>query len=92
MFYSFCHNKHALWILSCNLNLEDVQVVQEFLAVFPKDLLGLLPDREIKFIIDLCPRIALILKAPYRMASIELKQLNVQLEELLDKKFIRPSF
>ena len=47
---------------------EDVPVVQEFLEVFPKDLLGLPLDREIDFIIELIPGTAPISKAPYRMA------------------------
>ena len=71
---------------------EDVPVVQEFLEVFPEDLPGLPPDREIEFIIELIPCTAPISKAPYRMAPSELKELKVQLQELLDKGFICPSF
>ncbi|KAL5558546.1 hypothetical protein UlMin_034757 [Ulmus minor] len=56
--------------------LKDVPVVNEFVSVFPEDLPGLPPDRE----------------APYRMAPVELRELQVQLQELLDKGFIRPSY
>ena len=71
---------------------EDVPVVQEFLEVFPEDLPGLPPDREIEFIIELILGTAPISKVLYRMALSELKELKVQLQELLDKGFIRPSF
>ena len=66
-------------------------MVQEFLEVFPEDLPGLPLDREIEFVIDLLPGTAPISKAPYRMAPAELKELKVQLQDLLDKGFIRPS-
>ena len=69
-----------------------VRVVYRFLDVFPKELLGLLPDREIEFEIELLPATALISKAPYRRAPAELKELKQQLKDLLDKKFIRPSY
>jgi hypothetical protein len=66
-------------------------VVDEFLDVFPNDLLGLLPDRDIEFIIKLLPRTAPIAKCPYRMGVDELEDLKKQIKELLDKGFIRPS-
>jgi hypothetical protein len=71
--------------------IEDIPVVQEFLDVFPEDLPGLPPDRELEFCIELTPGTAPISKAPYRMAPAELKELKTQLQELLDKGFIRPS-
>ncbi|KAL5565172.1 hypothetical protein UlMin_028336 [Ulmus minor] len=74
------------------LPANQVPVVQEFVDVFPEDLPGLPPDREIKFSIDLIPGTAPISKAPYRMAPSELKELKVQLQELMDKGFIRLSF
>uniref|UniRef100_A0A2N9F2L4 RNA-directed DNA polymerase n=1 Tax=Fagus sylvatica TaxID=28930 RepID=A0A2N9F2L4_FAGSY len=73
------------------LEIEDIPVVREFPDVFPEDLPGLPPDREVEFSIDLVPGTAPISKAPYRMAPAELKELKGQLEELLDKGFIRPS-
>ena len=60
--------------------------------MFQEDLLGLPPIREIDFAIDLVPGTAPISKTPYRMAPAELKELKTQLQELLDKGFIRPSF
>ena len=74
------------------LKSEDVSVVQEFLEVFPEDLPSLPPEREIEFVIDLLPGTAPISKAPYRMAPAELKELKLQLQDLLDKGFIRPSY
>ncbi|XP_074328300.1 uncharacterized protein LOC141666205 [Apium graveolens] len=71
--------------------LEDVLVVREFSDVFPKDLEGLPPEREIEFSIDLLPDAQPISKAPYRMAPLELQELKELLEELHDKGFIRPS-
>ena len=59
--------------------------------VFLDDLVELPPDKELEFTIDLVSGIFSISKAPYRMTSIELKELKLQLQELLDKSFIRPS-
>ena len=73
------------------LKLNDIPVVREFSDVFPKDLPGIPIDREIEFSIDLLPGTSPISKAPYRMALIELKELKEQLQELLEKGFIRPS-
>ncbi|KAL6326991.1 hypothetical protein AAG906_012675 [Vitis piasezkii] len=56
-----------------------------------QDLPGLPPEREVEFTIDLVPGTGPMSKAPYRMAPVELKELKVQLQELLDKGFIRPS-
>jgi hypothetical protein len=70
------------------LKLENIPIVSEFPEVFPEDLPGLPPDREIEFSVDLLPGSGPISKAPYRMAPAELKEL---LQELLDKGFIRPS-
>jgi hypothetical protein len=71
--------------------MEEIPVVQEFIDVFPEDFLGLPPDWEIEFCIDLILGAAPISKAPYRMAPTELKELKMQIQELLDKGFIRPS-
>ena len=59
--------------------------------MFPEELSGLPPHREIDFEIETIPGAAPISIAPYRMAPMELKELKKQLEELLDKGFIRPS-
>ena len=58
------------------IELADVHVVCKFPDVFPEELLGLPPDWEIEFEIELLPRMALISKAPYRMALAELKELK----------------
>ncbi|XP_073305844.1 uncharacterized protein [Primulina huaijiensis] len=73
------------------LALEEIPVVQDFPDVFTEELPGVIPDREVEFEINLIPDAAPISKAPYRMAPAELKELKDQLQELLDKKQIRPS-
>ena len=72
-------------------SVSDVDVVSEFPDVFPEDLPGLPPDREVEFQIDLIPGATPVAKAPYRLAPTEMKELMSQLQELLDKGFIRPS-
>ena len=72
-------------------DIKEVEVVREFEDVFPKDLPGLPPDREIEFAIELIPGAAPVSKAPYRLDPVELKELATQLQELLDKGMIRPS-
>ena len=71
--------------------LEDILVVREFSDVFPEDLPGIPPDREIDLHIELAPGTEPISKAPYRMAPLELKELKVHMEELVSKCFVRPS-
>ena len=71
---------------------EEVPIVKEFIEVFPEELPGLPPEREISFEIELLPGSAPVSKAPYRMAPAELKELQIQLQELLDRGFIRQSY
>ena len=71
--------------------VDKVPVVCDFPNVFPKELPGLPPDGEIEFYIDVVPGTDPISMPPYRMAPAELKELNEQLKDLLDKGFIRPS-
>ncbi|GJX20316.1 reverse transcriptase [Tanacetum coccineum] len=71
--------------------LESHPVVRNFPDVFPDELPGLPPEREVDFTIDLIPGAQPISKAPYRMAPVELKELKDQLQELLERGFIRPS-
>ncbi|GJY22670.1 putative reverse transcriptase domain-containing protein [Tanacetum coccineum] len=71
--------------------LEDVPIVRDFPKVFPEDLSGLPPTRQVEFQIDLMPGDAPIARAPYRLAPSEMKELSKQLQELSDKGFIRPS-
>ena len=73
------------------MRLEDVPVVRDFLDVFLDDLPGLPREQEIDFPIDLVPGTAPISLPPYRMAPTELKELKTQLQELVDRGFIRPS-
>ncbi|GJR31972.1 putative reverse transcriptase domain-containing protein [Tanacetum coccineum] len=72
-------------------NIENLSVVREFADVFPDELPGLPPAREIEFGIELILGAEPISKAPYRMAPIELKELKEQLQEMLENGFIRPS-
>lgn len=72
-------------------NVETIPVVCEFSDECPTNLPGELIDRKIEFTIDVEPGIQPISKTPYRLSTSELKELKVQLQELLDKKFIRPS-
>ena len=86
-----------LAVADCTVNqlqgnsIEDIRVVCEYPDVFPDDLPGMPPERDIEFIVDLLPGTAPIAKRPYRMSVGELEELKAQLKELLDKKFIRPS-
>jgi hypothetical protein len=71
--------------------LEDILVACDYPDVFAEVVIGLPPDREIEFTVDLITGTQPIHKAPYRMAPAELKELKEQLQELLDRGFIRPS-
>ncbi|GKB94432.1 hypothetical protein Tco_0980569 [Tanacetum coccineum] len=71
--------------------LEDVPVIRDFPEVFPDDLPGLPPPRQVEFKIDLVSGAAPVVHAPYRLAPSEMKELSEQLKELLEKGFIRPS-
>nr|GFD08647.1 putative reverse transcriptase domain-containing protein [Tanacetum cinerariifolium] len=84
--------------------LEDVTIVREFPKVFPEDLPGLPPARQVEFQIDLVPSdapvefqidlipgAAPIARAPYRLSLSKMEELLDQLQELSDKDFIRPS-
>ena len=73
------------------VTIESVPIVGEFSDVFSDDLPSLPPDRELEFEIELLPGSAPVSIPPYRMALTELKELKVQLQDLVDKRFIRPS-
>ncbi|GKB69746.1 putative reverse transcriptase domain-containing protein [Tanacetum coccineum] len=70
---------------------EDVPIVKDFSEVFPEDLPGLPPPRQVEFHIDLVLGAAPVARAPYRFAPLEMKELADQLQELSNKGFIRPS-
>jgi hypothetical protein len=69
----------------------DVRVVKEYPDVFPDELPGLPPDREIEFAIELVPGTAPIAKRPYKMPANELAEIKKQIQELVEKGYIRPS-
>nr|ADC55379.1 gag-pol polyprotein [Oryza brachyantha] len=71
--------------------LEDIPVVCEYPEVFPDDLTTMPPEREIEFRIDLVPGTAPIYKRPYRMAANEMAEVKKQVDEQLQKGYIRPS-
>ncbi|GKE22561.1 reverse transcriptase domain-containing protein [Tanacetum coccineum] len=71
--------------------LKDVPTVRDFPKVFPEDLPGLPPTRQVEFQIDLVPGAAHMARALYRLAPSELQELSTQLQELSNKGFIRPS-
>ncbi|MFS7997765.1 putative nucleotidyltransferase, Ribonuclease H [Helianthus anomalus] len=72
-------------------NINDVPVVCDFPGVFPEDLPSLPPPRSVDFRIDLVPGATPVARAPYRLAPSQMQELSSQLQELLDKGFIRPS-
>ncbi|KAI3678050.1 hypothetical protein L6452_37329 [Arctium lappa] len=71
--------------------VEDVKVVQDYPGVFSEDLPGLPPERQVEFQIDLNPGTAPIARAPYRLAPTEMKEMMMQLQDLLENGYIRPS-
>jgi hypothetical protein len=77
--------------IASGIKLKDIPIVCEYPDVFPDDLPGIPPDRDIEFIIELQPGTAPISKKSYRIPPNELAELKIQLQDLLDKGFIRPS-
>jgi hypothetical protein len=73
------------------IKLKDIPIVCEYPDVFLDDLPGMPPDRDIEFIIELQPGTAPISKRPNHMPPNELAELKIQLQDLLDKGYIRPS-
>ncbi|XP_068502985.1 uncharacterized protein [Phaseolus vulgaris] len=82
-------------LLVCSIFIDKVQkemfAVQDFMDVFPDEIPGLPPKREIEFAINLIPGVGPVPISPYRMAPAELAELKKQLEDFLEKQFIRPS-
>ncbi|XP_073139115.1 uncharacterized protein [Henckelia pumila] len=72
-------------------SIADVEIVCEFMDVFPDDVVGIPPVREVKFSIEMMPGTVPISKASYCLAPTEMKELRDQIQELLEKGFIRPS-
>ena len=71
--------------------LEDFHVLQEFRDVFPDEIPWLPPKRDIDFTIELVPREKTVSKTPYRMSTPKMLELKMQLQYLLEKKYIRLS-
>jgi hypothetical protein len=69
----------------------EVPVVNEFPDVFIEELPGMLPDRDIEFVIEFKPSTAPIYKTPFRMTTPELVEMKEHIRDLLEKGFIRPS-
>ena len=99
---TFCPRQYmspgvAGWLASLTLEDEErpdldlPRVVCEYVDVFLDELPVLPPQRVVDFGIELHPSTSPISMTPHRMASVELQELRVQLQELLDKGFIRPS-
>jgi hypothetical protein len=82
---------HSYAYATADIKLEDIPVVCEYPDIFPDDLPGMPPDRDIEFVIELQPGTAPISNRPYRMPPNELAELKIQLQDLLDKGFIHPS-
>jgi hypothetical protein len=83
---------HQIYVHSEEVNLlEVIRVVSEFPDVFPEELLGMPLERKVEFAIDLIPGTAPISKRAYRVSGLELVELKKQIDELLEKGYIRPS-
>nr|KAJ0219995.1 hypothetical protein LSAT_V11C200085290 [Lactuca sativa] len=82
-----------LAMASCSsaIALDDIPIVSDFSDVFPEELPGFPPIRQVEFRIDLVPGATPVAKSHYRLAPPEMKELQDQLQELSDKGFIRPS-
>jgi hypothetical protein len=71
--------------------LEDIRIVSEFLDVFPEELQGMPPEHKVEFAIELILGTAPISKRAYRVSGPELVELKKQIDEMLEKGYIRPS-
>ena len=97
VYESKCQGQLAGWLASLTLEDEErsdldlPRVVCEYVDVFPDELPGLPPWRVVDFSITLHPGTTPISMTPHRMAPVELQELRVQLQELLDKRFMKPS-
>jgi hypothetical protein len=94
--HTILHLPQREYINSCvyaieGIKLGDIPVVCEYLDVFSDELPRMPPDRDVEFVIELQPGTAPISKRPYHMPPNELAELKIQLQELLDKGYIRPS-
>jgi hypothetical protein len=88
---SVAHLQASIYVAVAN-SLDEIHVVHEYMDVFSDDLSGMPPDRAIEFKIELRPGTAPVSKRPYPMAQNEMAELKTQLQELLDKGYIQPSY
>ncbi|XP_058752817.1 uncharacterized protein LOC131626008 [Vicia villosa] len=90
-------NEARVFSLMASLSVENqttidkLQVVREFPEFFSDEIPGVPPEKEVEFAIDLVPGTTHVSMAPYRMSPSELAELKKQLEDLLEKRFVRPS-
>ena len=93
----FMKDEALVFLLMATLSVEsqaviaNFPVVCDFPEVFPDEIPSAPPEREVEFSVDLVPGTRPISMAPYRMSASELAELKSQLEDLLEKKFVRPS-
>ena len=89
-----CHAflAHVVDVSQETKDIQNIPVVRDFPDIFPEELPGLPPQRQVEFRIDLVPGATPVAKSPYRLAPAEMQELNCQLNKLLSKGFIRPSF
>ena len=69
-------------------NLEDHPILREYKDVLPEEVSGLPPKRDIDFPIELEPRVVPVCRTPYRMSTLKLVELKLQLKEIMDKAYI----
>jgi hypothetical protein len=84
-------NKPVVYMINGKFVGDHIKIVRHFPYVFPEELPGMPPDREVEFVIDLLPGTTPISKRPYKMSVEELKELKKQLTELQEAGYIRPS-
>jgi hypothetical protein len=66
-------------------SLEDHPILREYIDVFPEEVPGLRPKRDIEFSIEIAPRAVPVSRTPYRMSTPELVELKLQLKEMMEK-------
>jgi hypothetical protein len=71
--------------------VEDHPILREYKYVFPEEVPGLPPRRDIEFSIELAPRVVPMSRTPYRMSTPEMVELKLQLKEMMEKGYIHPS-
>ncbi|XP_075479390.1 uncharacterized protein LOC142520272 [Primulina tabacum] len=82
----------VVWIPdTTSRTIEKVEIVREFHDVFPDDVIGVPPTRDVEISIELMSGTMPISNEPYRLSSREIKELKDHIKKLLDKGFIRPS-